>query len=301
MAQLLLNKGYAVSGTSRDVEGSSWKNLEALGIRKDVKLITADLVEITTLVNALRTSGAEEVYLLSGQSSVALSFEQPAESIQSTILGALNVLEAIKWVDPSIRLFYPSSSECFGDTGSELISERTRFSPRSPYAVGKASAAMLLNNYREAYNIFVCTGYLFNHESPLRPTRFVTQKIVRGAYEIAMGRADKLELGRLDVSRDWGWAPEYVEAMWLMLQQSEPTDYIIATGKTYSLEDFVDRSFSHFGLQWRDHVVQNEAWMRPSDILINRADTSKAKELLGWEAKKAMPEVVAGLISALEE
>jgi GDPmannose 4,6-dehydratase len=146
--------------------------------------------------------------LLSGQSSVALSFEQPAESIQSTILGALNVLEAIKWVDPSIRLFYPSSSECFGDTGSELISERTRFSPRSPYAVGKASAAMLLNNYREAYNIFVCTGYLFNHESPLRPTRFVTQKIVRGAFEIANGERRKARTwDALDVSRDWGWAP----------------------------------------------------------------------------------------------
>ena len=301
MAQLLLNKGYSVSGTSRDVEGSSWANLDRLGIRKEIQLLTADLLEVTTLINALRTSGAEEVYLLSGQSSVALSFEQPAESINSTVIGALNVFEAIKWVNTSIRLFYPASSECFGDKGSERISESSLYSPRSPYAVGKASASMLLNTYREAYGLFACTGFLFNHESPLRPTRFVTQKIVRGAYEIAMGRADKLELGRLDVSRDWGWAPEYVEAMWLMLQQSEPTDYIIATGKTYSLEDFVDRSFSHFGLQWRDHVVQNEAWMRPSDILINRADTSKAKELLGWEAKKAMPEVVAGLISALEE
>lgn len=200
--------------------------------------------------------------------------------------------------DKEIRLYHAGSSECFGDTNGLPANEQTPFNPRSPYAVAKASAFWLVNNYREAYGVFACTGMLFNHESPLRPMRFVTQKIVQTARHISKGSNRKLMLGRLDISRDWGWAPEYVEAMWMMLQQEQPEDFVIATGKTYTLENFVDLAFSAFNLDWKEHVELADELIRPTDLLVSKADPGKAKRVLGWKAHSSMPQVVEKMINA---
>jgi len=240
----------------------------------------------------------DEVYNLAGQSSVGLSFEQPVEAIESISLGTLNLLEAIRFVDRPVRFYNAGSSECFGDTGTTPASEATAFRPRSPYAVAKACAHNLVANYREAYRMHACTGILFNHESPLRPERFVTQKIVRAASRIAAGDAGKLTLGNLDIHRDWGWAPEYVEAMWQMLQQDDPVDVVIATGRSVSLEYFVAAAFGAFGLDWRQHVRQDRALLRPSDIKYGAADATLAHRRLGWAAKMDVDRVVAEMCRA---
>jgi len=245
---------------------------------------------------AVKQAMPDEIYYLAGQSSVGLSFEQPAETIQSIVLGTLNMLEACRMFDKQIRLYHAGSSECFGDTDGKAAHEDTPFNPRSPYAVAKASAFWLVNNYREAYNLYACTGILFNHESPLRPARFVTQKIIAAAGRIAGGADETLILGRMDIARDWGWAPEYVEAMWLMLQQDRSEDFVIATGETSTLEDFVSQAFSVLGLDWRDHVQQSEALFRPTDLTISRADPTKAHRKLGWRASVLMPSVVQLMI-----
>jgi GDPmannose 4,6-dehydratase len=229
---------------------------------------------------------------LAGQSSVGLSFEQPVETIQSISIGTLNVLEACRMADRNIKLYHAGSSECFGDTNGLPANESTVFHPRSPYAVAKTSAYWLVDNYREAYNLWACTGILFNHESPLRPNRFVTQKIISTAKRIKSGKAEKLILGRLDISRDWGWAPEYVEAMWMMLQQPSPEDYVIATGETNTLEYFVEYTFEKLGLDYRDYVTQDQSFMRPADLKIGKADPSKAKMLLKWQANYKMRDVI---------
>jgi GDPmannose 4,6-dehydratase len=195
-----------------------------------------------------------------------------------------------------VRQYHAGSSECFGDTAGVPATEITPFCPRSPYAVAKASAYWLVNNYREAYSLYACTGFLFNHESPLRPHRFVTQKIVQAVKRIAAGSPEKLTLGRMDISRDWGWAPDYVEAMWLMLQQQNAEDYVIATGQTFSLKEFVATAFELNQLDWRDHVVQDASLFRPSDILINSADPTKAHLQLGWIASRRGKAVVQGMI-----
>lgn len=297
LTQLLLSKGYVVWGTSRDAQGSSFANLRTLGIFNQVKTLSMVPEDFRSVLMAVKQSAPDEIYYLSGQSSVGLSFEQPAETIQSVVLGTLNMLEACRMFDKQIRLYHAGSSECFGDTKEHPANEQTSFSPRSPYAVAKASAFWLVNNYREAYNLFACTGILFNHESPLRQSRFVTQKIIAAAKRIASGSEETLRLGRIDIARDWGWAPEYVEAMWLMLQQSSPEDYVIATGETYSLEDFVRLSFSAFGLEWRDHVQQSEELFRPADLLVSSADPGKAMLKLGWQARTHMPQVIEKMVA----
>jgi len=292
LAQLLLSKGYTVWGTSRDAQGTVFANLRSLGILEQVKLLSMVPEDFRSVFLAMKVSQPDEVYFLAGQSSVALSFEQPAETIESVVIGTLNMLEACRMTDKKIRFYQAGSSECFGDTQGHPANEQTPFNPRSPYAVAKASAFWLVNNYREAYNLFACTGILFNHESPLRPTRFVTQKIISAARRIGKGSNEILQLGRIDIARDWGWAPEYVEAMWLMLQQDQPEDFVIATGKTYLLEDFVRLAFATFDLDWRKHVKQSDEFFRPTDLLVSSADPSKAKLKLGWEAKFDMPKVV---------
>lgn len=246
---------------------------------------------------AIKACEPDEVYFLAGQSSVGLSFEQPAETIQSFTLGTLNVLEACRMMDKPIKQYHAGSSECFGDTAGLRATEATPFSPRSPYAVAKASAFWLVNNYRQAYGLYACTGILFNHESPLRPQRFVTQKIVQTAKRIAAGSPEKLTLGRMDISRDWGWAPDYVEAMWLMLQQATPEDYVIATGHTFSLQEFVATTFDLLGLDWHDHVVQDPKLFRPSEILINSADPDKARIQLNWIASLKGQAVVKAMLN----
>ncbi len=296
LARFLLSKGYQVFGTSRDAQGSSFSNLTRLGIKDQIHLLSMVPEDFRSVLVSLRKSSPDEVYYLAGQSSVGLSFEQPAETIQSISLGMLNILEACRMINEDIRIYHAGSSETFGDTKGNPASESTSFHPVSPYAVAKASAFWLVDNYRNAYNLFACTGILFNHESFLRPNRFVTQKIISSVKRIASGSKETLELGRLDISRDWGWAPEYVEAMWLMLQQSEPEDFVIATGETNLLKDFVAVAFDQFGLNWEDHVRQNEEFMRPTDILISVGDPSKAHQKMGWKAKSKMRDVVKLMI-----
>lgn len=300
LAQLLLEKGYDVIGTSRDARGGSFNNLRRLGIFERIKCLSMVPEDFRSVFNAVRTSEPDEVYFLAGQSSVGLSFEEPAETIQSISLGTLNMLEACRMVDKPIRSYHAGSGECFGDTNEEPANENTPFRPRSPYAVAKSTAFWLVNNYREAYNMWACTGILFNHESPFRPARFVTQKIVAAAKRIANGSPEKLELGRLDVARDWGWAPEYVNAMWLMLQREQPEDFVIATGETNTLEEFVATAFGIHDLNWRDHVVQSEEFMRPTDIRIGRADPWRAEQHLGWKAQHRMHDVVRKMAEATE-
>ena len=299
LAQLLLNKGYKVWGTSRDAQGVTFGNLKTLGIFDKVNTLSMVPEDFRSVFLAINRSLPNEIYFLAGQSSVGLSFEQPAETIQSVVLGTLNMLEACRMIDKNIRFYHAGSSECFGNTNGQPANEKTPFNPRSPYAVAKASAFWLVNNYREAYGLFACTGMLFNHESPLRPSRFVTQKIVQTASTIRMGGKEKLRLGRLDISRDWGWAPEYVEAMWLMLQQDHPEDFVIATGVTYTLEDFVNLTFTNYGLNWKDHVVLSQEFIRPTDLPISSADPSKAKLKLNWQARSSMPQVVENMITAI--
>lgn len=296
LAQFLLGKNYEVWGTSRDAQGSSFSNLMRLGVDKQVKTLSMVPEDFRSVLVALRKSQPDEVYYLAGQSSVGLSFEQPAETIQSIAIGTLNVLEACRMLEQPIRIYNAGSSECFGDTEGMPANETTPFAPRSPYAVAKASAHWLVDNYREAYNLFACTGILFNHESPLRPSRFVTQKIITIAKRIAEGSGEKLILGRLDISRDWGWAPEYVEAMWAMLQQDLPEDFVIATGETNTLQDFVDTVFRYHDLDWKDHVVQSKEFMRPTDLLVSLGDASKAKQKLDWEAKYKMRDIVRMMV-----
>lgn len=296
LAQLLLNKGYAVWGTSRDAQGSAFTNLKTLGIIDHVRKISMVPEDFRSVLLAVKHSDPDEVYYLAGQSSVGLSFEQPAETIQSVVLGTLNMLESCRMFDKPIRLYHAGSSECFGDTQGKPANENTPFSPRSPYAVAKASAYWLVNNYREAYKLYACTGIMFNHESPLRPERFVTQKIISAAKRIAAGSSEKLSLGRIDIARDWGWAPEYVEAMWLMLQQEQPEDLVIATGQSNTLEDFVRLSFAALGMDWRDYVLQDKSLIRPTDLSISAADPSKARSKIGWHARTLMPEIVERMI-----
>jgi GDPmannose 4,6-dehydratase len=297
LAKFLLEKGYAVWGTSRDAQGANYRNLISLGINNLVTTISLVPNDFRSVFLAIKQSRPDEIYYLAGQSSVGLSFEQPAETLQSTVLGVLNVLEACRLVDHSIRLYHAGSSECFGDTLGQPADENTPFNPSSPYAVAKASAHWMLNNYRNAYHIHACTGILFNHESPLRPARFVTQKIISAVKRIASGSNEKLQLGRLDIQRDWGWAPEYVDAMWRILQHDQPQDYVIATGKTHSLEEFVSVAFKYFEMDWKNHVIQVPELLRPTDPLLIAGNPQKAELILGWKAKKLMPDVVKAMIS----
>jgi GDPmannose 4,6-dehydratase len=250
LAQLLLERGYEVHGTSRDAEARGFANLVRLGIADKVKTISMAINDFRSVLQGISKILPDEIYSLAAQSSVGLSFGQPVETLESISMGTLNLLEAIRFLSRPIRLYSAGSSECYGDTGGARAVEGTPFRPRSPYAVAKATAHWLVANYRDAYGLHGSTGILFNHESPLRSRRFVTRKIVAAACAIARGSRDRLTLGNLEIHRDWGWAPEYVEAMWLMLQQERADDYVIATGAAYSLAQFAAAAFAHFGLDW---------------------------------------------------
>ena len=297
LARLLLKKGYTVVGTSRDAQMSSFANLKKLGIYDKVDVLSASLGDFRSVLQALHHANPDEIYNLAGQSSVGLSFDQPVETFESIGIGTLNLLESIRFMDNGARLYNASSSECFGNTDGVPATEETPFRPRSPYAVAKAAAFWEVANYREAYGLFACSGILFNHESPLRPERFVTQKIVAAACRIAAGSEEKLKLGNTSVQRDWGWAPEYVEAMWLMLQQDRPEDFIVATGATYALQDLVQEVFACVDLDWRQHVELNPDLLRPTDIMISVANPIKAEQKLGWKARSFMPDVAAMMVA----
>lgn len=298
LAQLLISKGYRVWGSSRDAQVSNFSNLKTLRILDRIELLSMAQSDFRSVLNTLNRSEPDEIYFLSGQSSVGLSFDQPAESIESAAHGILNLLEAVRFLGKPVRVYHASSSECFGDVGQSRANELTPFRPRSPYGVGKASAHWLVTNYREAYGLFCCNGILFNHESPLRPARFVTRKIVSTACRIKNGSRERLSLGRLDVSRDWGWAPDFVDAMWRMLQRETPDDFVIATGHSHSLEQFVQHVFEHLGLEWREHVDIDVSLFRPSDIATSIADPSKAASVLSWKSQTPFPDLIHHLVSA---
>ncbi len=300
LAKLLLDKGYEVYGTSRDAQTSSFANLSRLGIKDQINFESVAPNDFRSVLQVLMKVKPDEVYNLAGQTSVWLSFQQPVETMESISIGTLNLLEAMRFVDRPIKLYNAGSSECFGETGNFPADENTPFRPRSPYAVAKAAAHWEVANYREAYNLFACSGILFNHESTIRPERFVTQKIVAGACRIAAGLQEQLHLGNLSIQRDWGWAPEYVEAMWLMLQKNAPDDFVIATGHTYSLEQFAEQAFKAVNLDWKKYVVSDASMLRPTDIMVGKADPTKANHYLGWQAKSTMPEVVQMMVEAFQ-
>jgi len=256
------------------------------------------LSDFRSVLTTLTAVEPDEVYNLAGQSSVGLSFEQPVETMESISLGVLNLLEAARFVGGRSRIYNASSSECFGDTGGRAASEEAPFRPRSPYAVAKAAAHWTVVNYREAYGLFACNGILFNHESPLRPNRFVTSKIIAAACAIKLGGMQSLELGDIDVSRDWGSAHEYVEAMWRMMQEETAEDFVIATGETQSLKSFVIAAFEAVDLNWQDYVKFNPGLARPSEIRLSSGNPDKAEKRLGWKAKMKMRDVVQEMIGA---
>jgi GDPmannose 4,6-dehydratase len=297
LAKLLLERGYTVHGASRDAQASSFGNLRKLGLIESVRLESLNITDFRSVLQALRRVNPDEVYNLAGQSSVALSFDQPVETLESISVGTLNLLEAIRFTERPIRFYNAGSGECFGDT-PEPADETTAFRPRSPYAVAKSAAHWEVANYAEAYGLYACTGILFNHESPLRAERFVTRKIVASACRISQGSKERLKLGNLGVQRDWGWAPEYVEAMWMMLQQTKPESYVIATGKSYTLENFVERAFTEVNLDWHDHVDIDKTLYRPADITYANANPSRANKQLGWKATAMMPDVVKRMTEA---
>ncbi len=298
LAQWLLGQGFAVHGTSRDAELTSFANLAWLGIRDRVQVHSSVPTDFRSVIQVITRVEPDEIYNLSGQSSVGLSFALPAETLESNAVGTLNILEVLRMLGGKARFYNASSSECFGNTDDKPADETTPFRPRSPYAVAKSAAFWEVANYRDAYGLFACSGLLFNHESPLRPARFVTRKIVEAAIRIAAGSKETLRLGRLEVRRDWGWAPEYVKAMASMLRADQPDDYVIATGKSHSLEEFVTMSFEAVGLDWRKHVQVDPSLFRPSDILASCGNPEKARAKLGWQAKTMLADVIANMITA---
>lgn len=298
LAQFLLGKGYRVFGAFRRSSTVHFERLEYLGIHDKVELVPLDLLDLGSVIRVLEKVEPDEVYNLAAQSFVAVSFDQPVATAEVTALGAARVLEAIRIVNPRIRFYQASSSEMFGKVQAVPQNEKTPFYPRSPYAVAKLYAHWMTVNYREAYGIFACSGILFNHESPLRGLEFVTRKITHTVAKIKLGLARELRLGNLKARRDWGYAPEYVEAMWLMLQQDEPDDYVIATGETHSVQEFAEEAFACVGLDWREYVVEDPALYRPADVDLLVGDATKAREKLGWRPKTSFKELVCLMVEA---
>lgn len=298
LARLLLDRGYEVHGTSRSAEPGALRNLSRLGILQRTNVHAVDPADFDGVFRIVQHVGPAEIYNLAAQSSVGLSFENPLGTIGSNIAGTVNILEAMRRIGADCRMFNASSGDCFGDTSAGPADEATPFRPKSPYAVSKAAGHWAVANYREAYGIFASSGFLFNHESPLRPERFVTQKIVRRAVAIAEGSREALALGNVLVTRDWGWAPEYVEAMWRIVNHTTAEDFVIATGEGLLLRDFVRYAFEHLGLDGSRHVTGSEQDFRRSDVTMSIGNPAKAAAVLGWSAQTKGRELVAKLIEA---
>jgi GDPmannose 4,6-dehydratase len=301
LARLLLSKGYTVIGTSRDAEANSFLNLEKLGIQSQVLLISMNLCDFYNVLQVITKHEPDEIYNLGGLTSVALSFTQPIEAMQSISGGIQNILEAVRITNKKIRVYNAGSSESYGDTGKDPAKEGDALSPRSPYAIAKAAAIWQVANYREAYNLFACTGLLFNHESPLRQQNFITSKIINNVKQIRYGNISSISVGNLDIIRDWGWAPEYVEAMWMMMQMPSPDDYVIATGVSHSLKNFIKKVFEINGLDWEKYVKVDNNLYRPLDITISRANPEKARKKLGWQAKVNFDQVIESMVAKIME
>ena len=296
LARLLLQKGYKVIGGVRRNGHNTLERLDYLGIAEEVETVSLELLEHTNLLDAIERTQPDEVYNLAAQSFVGVSFEQPVFTAEVTGIGALRLLEAIQKINPKIKFYQASSSEMFGKVSSTPQNEETPFHPRSPYAVSKAFAHWCAVNYREAYGMFACCGIMFNHESPLRGLEFVTRKISYALARIKVGKQKNLHLGNMEARRDWGYAPEYVEAMWMMLQQDEPDDYVIATGEAHSVRDFVQEAFGVLGLDPQKYVVVDEALRRPADVEILAGDSSKAHRKLGWKPTTSFKELVGIMV-----
>jgi GDPmannose 4,6-dehydratase len=296
LAELLLKKGYEVHGTSRDSDLSNFSGLKKLGIIDKVRLHSMSLIDFRSVMQTILQIEPEEIYNLAGQTSVGLSFLQPVETLESISIGTLNILEVLRFHKLPIKFYNACSSECFGDTGGKAANEDTPFKPRSPYAVAKSAAYWQVANYREAYNLFSCSGILFNHESPLRAKRFVKKKIIDKACSIASGENIKLELGNISIVRDWGWAPEYSYAMHLILLQDKPEDFVISTGKSTSLEEFIDMTFQYFNLDYKKYILTKEELIRPTDIGFSLGNSSKATKLLQWVPKVFVKDIIKRMI-----
>ena len=296
LAELLLGKGYEVWGLIRSTSLGTYERIEH--ILGDVKIVEGDMLDEGSLVRAIKRVHPEEVYNLASHSFVHNSFGQPVLTTDVTALGVARLLEAIRETDPKIRFYQASSSEMYGRTPESPQDENTLLVPSSPYAVAKVYGHLLTKNYRTAYGMYAVSGILFNHESPRRGLHFVTRKVTDAVARISLGMADKVELGNLDAKRDWGFAGDYVEAMWLMLQQPEPDDFVIATGIQHSVRELAEYAFGLVGLDYRDHVAINEANLRPSDVESLCGNASKAKRILGWEPKVYFEQLVKMMVDA---
>lgn len=296
LAELLLEKGYKVCGMVRRASVDKFERIAHLMDR--IELIQGDLLDQFSLISALEKSQPDEVYNLAAQSFVPTSWAQPVLTSEFTAVGVTRILESIRLVNKNIRFYQASSSEMFGKVREVPQTELTPFHPRSPYGVSKAYGHFITVNYRESYDLFACSGILFNHESPRRGLEFVTRKITDGVAKIKLGLAKELRLGNLSAKRDWGFAGDYVKAMWLMLQQPQPDDYVVASGSTHSVQEFVEVAFAHAGLEWRDAVKTDPAFIRPAEVDLLMGDASKAKKVLGWEPAVTFEQMVRMMVDA---
>lgn len=296
LAELLLSKGYEVVGVVRRTSHHSYERVEHLLDR--IEVVAADLLDQHSLTVVLQDTQPDEVYNLAAQSYVPTSWTQPVLTGEFTALGVTRILEAVRLVHPTARFYQASSSEMFGRVTETPQHETTSFYPRSPYGVAKVYGHWITVNYRESYNLYAVSGILFNHESPRRGIEFVTRKVTDGVARIKLGRARELRLGNLDARRDWGFAGDYVDAMWRMLQQPTPQDYVIGTGQAHSVRELVEAAFSHVGLNWQDYVVMDPKFMRPAEVDVLMADPSKARKELGWTPKVGFRELVAMMVDA---
>jgi len=296
LADFLLTQGYRVIGMVRRASTENFERIEHL--RGQIEIRQADLLDQLSLINLLREVRPREVYNLAAQSFVPTSWEQPVLTGEFTALGVTRLLEAIRLVDPGIRFYQASSSEMFGQVQEVPQTERTPFYPRSPYGVAKAYAHWITVNYRESYGIFACSGILFNHESPRRGKEFVTRKVTDGVARIKAGLATTLPMGNLQARRDWGFAGDYVEAMWRMLQQPQPDNYVVATGETHSVQELCERAFARAGLNWKDHVVVDRTLVRPAEVESLLGDATKARRALGWEPRVSFHALVDMMVDA---
>ncbi|WP_090660193.1 GDP-mannose 4,6-dehydratase [Belnapia rosea] len=300
LSKLLLDKGYEVFGLLRRSSSSDVldERLRWLGILGRVRMMDGNLIDLSSLIRILNEVRPDEVYNLGAQSFVKTSWNQPLLTGQVTALGANNLLEAVRLVAPGARFYQASSSEMYGLIQEPVQSEKTPFYPRSPYAVAKLYAHWMTVNYRESFGLHASSGILFNHESPLRGIEFVTRKVTDGAARIKLGLAKELQMGNLDAKRDWGHARDYVEAMWLMLQQEKPDDYVVATGRTVTVRDMVRIAFEHVGLNYEEFVKVDEAFLRPAEVDVLLGDPSKAKEKLGWAPTTTLEEMIREMVEA---
>jgi GDPmannose 4,6-dehydratase len=296
LADFLLTQGYRVVGMVRRSSTENFERIEHL--RGKVEICQADLLDQLSLINLLRQARPREVYNLASQSFVPTSWEQPVLTGEFTALGVTRMLEAVRLVDREIRFYQASSSEMFGKVQEAPQTERTPFYPRSPYGVAKVYGHWITVNYRESYGLFACSGILFNHESPRRGKEFVTRKVTDGVARIKRGLADKLPLGNLEARRDWGYAGDYVEAMWRMLQQPQPEDYVIATGQTHAVRELCEIAFARVGLNWQEHVVIDPKFVRPAEVDVLQGDASKAKRVLGWQPRVSFRQLIEMMVDA---